>query len=150
MEDLSERKPAHKRPRLDDDDDHDDSDDLKDPIASLHPYHDVGLTRHSHAHLRIFILPNAWVCVRIYIDDSHLCKETTFSFPRMDHALMDESVLYELGEWNGEKRYNYDTISIALVLAKLEGDEKKLRDLKEIDLESQDDHVQRCLKHKNY
>jgi len=130
-----------KRPRLDDDVDGRRADGTK--PTSL--YHDVKLARHTHAHLRIFILPNAWICVKIYTHDSHLFKENTFSFPRMKFALHDGSVVHELGEWNGKGKYNYDMISIAMVLADLKGDELQLRDLEEIDIEARDERVLKCL-----
>lgn len=133
-----------KRQRLDDDLDGN----VRDTAiaTTLLPYHDVRLARQTHAHLRIFILPNAWVCVRIYTHDSHLFKDSTFSFPRIDRYLHDSSVPYELGEWSGAKKYSYDMISIALVLADLEGNEKRLRVLKEIDIEDRVERVLKCLK----
>lgn len=139
-------QPAQKRPRLDDDADVA----PKQSSAPPPPYHDVRLKGHALAHLRIFILPNAWICARIYSSEGDLFKKDTFTFPRIDRELADSSVCYELEEWNGAESVKYDPISIAMVLASLEGDEQKLRALDEIHIEGRDERVVKCLEKKRH
>lgn len=128
-----------KRPRLEE---------KKSSVAPLPPYHDVRLKGHSHVHLRIFILPNAWICTRIFSDDESLFKKEMFAFPRITRVLADASVCHELEEWNGAESVQYDNISIAMVLASLAGDEQKLRDLDEIHIEGRVERVVKCLENK--
>lgn len=130
-------EPPTKRSRQDSDED---VSTAVSPVQPL-PYHDVNLQGYSNLCLRIFILPNAWICTKIDKDDSDLLKKTTFSFPRISRILHDSSVLYEITEWNGKDMVGYDTLSIAMVLAELAGDETALRNLKEIDILGRDNRV---------
>jgi hypothetical protein len=107
-------------------------------------YHDVRLTNYSAVYLRIWIMPNAWLCTRIYGRDAHVVKNSVFVFPRLERLLSDQSVTYELLEWNN-KVLNYDMLSIGMVLAELYGSEQRLRNLHELHVEGRMERVLACL-----
>ena len=114
------------------------------------PYHDVTLTNYTHLLLRVHILPNAWLCYKMYAKDGHVMKQTSFLFPRIRQEAYDAATKAAVYEWNGpDAAKNYDCLSIAMVLAELEGDEARLRQLEEIHIEGRVERVVKLLQSKH-